>query len=118
MCQSYTAHIHIHTYITTKSPNKKKKLRAAHRSRRPRSADTTREPQVGERLKGVVVSELDGTSGKKAWVSLGVMRRARGGKFAQVDGMIRLNREKGLKPKKVAVDRPLTVYVSKASKRC
>lgn len=69
--------------------------------------------QVGERLKGVVVSELDGTSGKKAWVSVGVMRRAKGGKFSQVDGMIRLSKEKGLKPKKVAIDKPVTVYVSK-----
>ena len=70
---------------------------------------------MGERLKGVVVSELDGTSGKKAWVSVGVMRRAKGGRFSQVDGMIRLNKEKGLKPRKVAVDKPVTVYVSKAS---
>ncbi|CAN0150451.1 unnamed protein product [Pylaiella littoralis] len=69
--------------------------------------------KVGERLKGVVVSELEGTSGKKAWVSVGVMRRAKGGKFSQVDGMIRLSKEKGLKPKKVAIDRPVTVYVSK-----
>lgn len=71
---------------------------------------------MGERLKGVVVSELEGASGKKAWVSLGVMRRAKGGKFSHVDGMIRLSKEKGLKPKKVAVDRPVTVYVSKASR--
>ncbi|CBJ31572.1 conserved unknown protein [Ectocarpus siliculosus] len=69
--------------------------------------------EVGERLKGVVVTELDGTSGKKAWVRVGVMRRAKGGKFSHVDGMIRLNKEKGLKPKKVAVDKPVTVYVSK-----
>lgn len=62
------------------------------------------------------MSELEGTSGKKAWVSLGVMRRAKGGKFSHVDGMIRLSKEKGLKPKKVAVDRPVTVYVSKARK--
>lgn len=72
-------------------------------------------PQVGERLKGVVVAELDGASGKKAWVNVGVMRRAKGGKFSAVDGMIRLSKEKGLKPKKVAIDRPVTVYVSKAS---
>lgn len=72
-------------------------------------------PQIGERLKGVVVTELEGTSGKKAWVSLGVMRRAKGGKFSHVDGMIRLSKEKGLKPRKVAVDKPVTVYVSKAS---
>lgn len=65
----------------------------------------------------MVVSELEGTSGKKAWVSLGVMRRAKGGRFSPVDGMIRLNREKGLKPKKVAVDRPVTVYVSKVRSR-
>eukprot|EP00903_Cladosiphon_okamuranus_P019672 g18081.t2 len=69
--------------------------------------------KVGERLKGVVVSELEGKSGKKAWVSLGVMRRAKGGRFSNVDGMIRLNKEKGLKPKKVAIDRPVTVYVTK-----
>eukprot|EP00752_Nemacystus_decipiens_P017765 g15927.t2 len=69
--------------------------------------------KVGERLKGVVVSELEGKSGKKAWVSLGVMRRSKGGRFSPVDGMIRLSKEKGLKPKKVAIDRPVTVYVSK-----
>lgn len=80
-------------------------------------APKTNTPQLGERLKGVVVTELEGTSGKKAWVSLGVMRRAKGGRFSPVDGMIRLSKEKGLKPKKVAVDRPVTVYVSKVCSR-
>lgn len=71
--------------------------------------------QIGERLKGIVVDELDGATGKKAWVRLGVTRRAKGGTQAYVDGMLRLNKEKGLKPKKVAIDRPVTVYVKEVS---
>lgn len=58
-----------------------------------------------------MVDELDGTTGKKAWVRVGVTRKAKEGKLAYVDGMLRLNKEKGLKPKKVAIDRPVTVYV-------
>ncbi|CAN0597327.1 unnamed protein product, partial [Laminaria digitata] len=69
--------------------------------------------QVGERLKGIVVNLLEGSTGKKAWVRVGIMRASKGGKLAYVDGMIRLSKEKGLKPRKVAVDKPLTVYVTK-----
>lgn len=67
--------------------------------------------QVGEKLKGIVVSELDGKTGKKAWVRLGVRRKAKGGRFAYVDGMVRLNKERGIDPRKVAVDKPVTVFV-------
>lgn len=68
---------------------------------------------MGDRLKGIVVNLLEGSTGKKAWVRVGIMRASKGGKLAFVDGMIRLSKEKGLKPRKVAVDKPLTVYVTK-----
>ncbi|CAM9593841.1 unnamed protein product [Scytosiphon promiscuus] len=114
----------LHTARATRCPQLSSTRRTSTRmSSMPsegRQATKTREPprllenlKVGERLKGVVVAELEGTSGKKAWVNVGVMRRAKGGKFSAVDGMIRLSKEKGLKPRKVAVDRPVTVYVSK-----
>lgn len=60
---------------------------------------------------------LEGNTGKKAWVRVGIMRASKGGKMAYVDGMIRLSKEKGLKPRKVAVDKPLTVYVAKVGWR-
>lgn len=64
-------------------------------------------------MKGIVVSELEGTTGKKAWVRVNVARAAKGGRMRYVDGMIRLSKEKGLKPRKVAVDKPVTVFVRK-----
>lgn len=69
--------------------------------------------KIGDRLKGVVASELEGTTGKKAWITVPVVRIAKGGKYARVDAMIRLDKEKGVKKKKVAVDKPVTVYVKK-----
>lgn len=70
---------------------------------------------MGERLKGIVIGELDGKTGKKAWVRVDVRRRAKGGRYRYVNGMLRLSQEKGLKPRKVQIDKPVTVFVKEAS---
>ena len=85
--------------------------------------ETTQAKQVCDRLKGIVVDELEGETGKKAWVRLGVTRYTKGGGTAFVDGMIRVDEQKGIEPTRMAVDKPVTVYVSKVprsifSKRC
>lgn len=64
-------------------------------------------------MKGVIVTELDGKTGKKAWVRAGVSRAAKGGKIVDVNGMIRVDKQKGIKPARMAVNKPVTVYVSK-----
>lgn len=64
-------------------------------------------------MKGIVVTELDGKTGKKAWVRVGVTRAAKGGRTVDVNGMIRVDKQKGIKPARMAVDKPVTVYVSK-----